>query len=279
MSFLVFVFINKNNTYTLLMLFKIRAIGSLLSIFAHFASDLIELIIMISFVLPVYNCYDKLILKLPELIRILQAANIRYEIIIVDDGSQLKEDVKRYLNQNCKLLVNQRNYGKGYSVTRGIVAASGDYIIFMDGDFPFDLEVIERLYNKIQQPDIDMIIGDRTMLGSSYTQASTLRYAGSKVISFIVSSFVTKGYYDTQCGLKGFKKKVAKDIFSRLTINGFSFDVEVIFIAIKRKYRIERIAVVVKKQLSSNVIIVLHGIEMVINFIRIEINYRLGKYN
>ncbi|MEJ7671658.1 MAG: hypothetical protein WKF59_02865 [Chitinophagaceae bacterium] len=54
---------------------------------------------------------------------------------------------------------------------------------------------------------------------------------------------------------------------------------EVIFIAIKRKYRIERIAVVVKKQLSSNVIIVLHGIEMVINFIRIEINYRLGKYN
>ncbi|MGI8584557.1 MAG: glycosyltransferase [Chitinophagaceae bacterium] len=234
---------------------------------------------MISFVLPVYNCYDKLILKLPELIRILQAANIRYEIIIVDDGSQQKEDIKIYLNQNCKLLINQRNYGKGYSVTRGIMAASGDYIIFMDGDFPFDLEVIERLYNKIQQPDIDMIIGDRTMPASSYRQASMLRYAGSKVISFIVSHFVTKGYYDTQCGIKGFKKNAAKDIFSRLTIDGFSFDVEVIFIAIKRKYRIERIAVVVKKQLSSNVIIVLHGIEMVINFIRIEINYRLGKYN
>lgn len=234
---------------------------------------------MISIVLPVYNCFDELLLKLPELKRILRSLNPQYEIIIVDDGSDHKTVIKDLLDENCWVLINEKNSGKGYSVRRGMAAASGDHLIFMDGDFPFELEVIERIFKRLQLPDVDIIIGDRTLPGSSYSEATWLRSAGSKVISFIVSRFVTKGYYDTQCGIKGFKKDVAQDIFSRLTINGFSFDVELIYVAIKRNYRIERIAVTVNKQLSSNVKVIIHGIEMVINFFRIKINYSLGKYN
>lgn len=234
---------------------------------------------MISIVLPVYNCYDKLLSNLPELKSVLRNLNTRFEIIIIDDGSEYKPDIKMHLDDNCSLLVNPANFGKGYSVKRGMLAAAGDHLIFMDGDFPFDMDVVERMYKKLQLPAVDIVIGDRTVAGSSYSEATWLRSAGSKVISFIVSRFVTKGYYDTQCGIKGFKREAALDIFSKLTINGFSFDVEVIFIAIKRKYRIERVAVTINKQLSSNVKVIIHGMEMVINFFRIKINYRIGKYN
>lgn len=237
-----------------------------------------QIFTMISFILPVYNCYDKLLQRLPELVKTLDDLGATYEIIIIDDGSEQKADISSHLNDKCKLLINKKNYGKGYSVKRGMLDASGDHLFFMDGDFPFSLEVIPAIYDKMQQAGIDIIIGDRTMPGSSYTEAGFLRSAGSKIISFIVSSFVAKGFYDTQCGIKGFKKDVAKDIFSRLTINGFSFDVEVIYIAIKRKYRIEKIAVKVNKQFSSNVKVIFHGVEMMINFLRININYRLGKY-
>ena len=216
---------------------------------------------------------------MPGLVKALDNLNTPYEIIIVDDGSQQKPDINMYLHQNIKLLVNKKNYGKGYSVKKGMLAASGDYLFFMDGDFPFELDVIERMFIRIQQSAVDIVIGDRTTPGSSYSEAGFLRSAGSKIISFIVSQFVTKGYYDTQCGIKGFKKEIAKDIFSRLTINGFSFDVEVIFIAIKRKYRIEKIAVKVNKQFSSSVKVIVHGVEMMMNFLRINLNYRLGKYD
>lgn len=234
---------------------------------------------MISFVLPVYNCFDKLSAKLPELIMQLDDAGILYEIIIVDDGSSNKIDISYCLNSQCKILVNDKNCGKGYSVKRGIMAACGEAIIFMDGDFPFEPEVIEHACSEIQSPEVDMIIGDRTLPGSSYKEAPFIRSAGSKIISFIVSRFVTPGYYDTQCGIKGFKREVAKDIFSKLTINGFSFDVEIIFIAIKRKYTIKKIEVKVVKQLSSNVKVIFHGFQMLINFFRIKINFSKGRYN
>lgn len=228
--------------------------------------------------MPVYNCYDKLKLKLPKLIKVLDNLHTQYEIIIVDDGSVPGADFQKEVIDNCKILVNDRNYGKGYSVKRGVMAASGDYIIFMDGDFPFDLEVLPGLYNKLQQQNVAIIIGDRTMPGSSYREASPLRSAGSKIISFIVSRFVTSGYFDTQCGIKGFKKGVAKDIFSMLRINGFAFDIEVLFIAIKRKYKIEKIKIKVEKQLSSNVKVIFHGVGMLIDIFRIRLNYILGLY-
>ncbi|MEO7292116.1 MAG: glycosyltransferase, partial [Ginsengibacter sp.] len=178
---------------------------------------------------------------LPALINRIELLKIDYEIIIVDDGSEKPVTISEYENDRCKLLTNKKNYGKGYAVKRGILHSSGDEIIFMDGDFPFNLSVIDIACKSIIQPGIDMIIGDRTLPTSSYARVPIIRFFGSKIISFIVSRFFTIGYYDTQCGIKGFNRAIALNIFSKVTINGFSFDVEVIFIALKRKYRIEKI--------------------------------------
>ena len=182
------------------------------------------------------------------------------------------------MNEHCKLLVNDKNQGKGYAVKRGMEQATGDEIIFMDGDFPFDLSVVETAVATLSKPGVDMIIGDRTLAGSSFAEVPFIRAAGSRIISFIVGRFITPGYYDTQCGIKGFKNAVARGIFSRLTVTGFSFDVEVVFIALQKKYNIEKIPVKVEKQLSSNVKVVFHGFEMLWNFFRIKIHAAKGGY-
>ncbi len=107
---------------------------------------------MISFVLPVYNCFEKLISMLPALINRIELLKIDYEIIIVDDGSEKPVTISEYENDHCKLLINKKNYGKGYAVKRGVLHSSGDEIIFMDGDFPFDLSVIDIACKSIIKP-------------------------------------------------------------------------------------------------------------------------------
>lgn len=227
---------------------------------------------MISFILPVYNCYSSLINGLPSLIKILDGFAEPYEIIIVDDGSQDKTDISGAINKHCILLYNDKNYGKGYSVKKGVMYASGESIIFMDGDFPFDLDVVELSYKELKKPGVDMITGDRTLLASTDEHVKFMRSTGSKIFSFFVSKFFTDKFNDTQCGIKGFKKVVARDIFSELTIKGFSFDLEVFYIALKRKYNIIKIPVIVNKQLSSNVKLVFHGSEMIVNLFKIKLN-------
>ncbi len=208
----------------------------------------------ISIILPVYNCvtaFKKSIGTLREILFTLAEDN---EVIVVNDGSEIDyEEINECaVKNNCALITYRQNKGKGYAVTQGIKAASGKYIIYMDGDFPFDLSVIKIAYKNISRQGVDMIIGDRTLPASSYAEAPFIRSAGSKILSFLVSNYVTPGFYDTQCGVKGFKRNVAQDIFSQLTISGFSFDVEVIFIAVKKKYTIIKIPFKGKKEIFIN---------------------------
>ena len=91
--------------------------------------------------------------------------------------------------------------------------------------------------------------------------------------------FFAKKFDDTQCGIKGFKREVARDIFSVLTFNGFSFDVELLYVALKRKYEVKKIPVTVNEQLSSTVKLIIHGFEMIWSMWKIKMNDSRGIYN
>ena len=200
---------------------------------------------MISFVLPVYNCYSEFEGSLPEFIQYMKQLNDPYEVIVVDDGSDEGECFKRLAEgYQCVYIRNEKNSGKGYSVKMGFSRAHGDLLIFMDGDFPFHLDVIRRVIDAFQDRSTDIVIGDRTLAGSDYEKKIPfMRQLGSKSLSFFAGNYFTPGYYDTQCGIKGFRRPVAESIFSVTTVNGFSFDIEVLYIALKRKYTVERVAV------------------------------------
>jgi dolichyl-phosphate beta-glucosyltransferase len=233
---------------------------------------------MLSLVLPVYNCFEELNAKIPVLIECMGNSDINFEIIIVDDGSSEKSPVTYSEYLQVRLITLKKNMGKGYAVRQGVLSANGDCIIFMDGDIPFGIDCVNSAYAVLNQPKVDIVIGDRTLVDSKFEQSSFMRQMGSKIISFFAGRFITPGYFDTQCGIKGFKKDVARDIFSVSKVHGFSFDIEILFIAIRRKYVIEKIPVIVNKQLSSNVSIFFHGFEIILNFFRIPINYAMGYY-
>jgi dolichyl-phosphate beta-glucosyltransferase len=234
----------------------------------------------ISIVLPVYNCTGNLEEGLAALLPYLQQYPYKYEIIIVDDGSANKEAIIEIANRfGGRYLGNVVNQGKGAAVKKGVLSATGDRIIFMDGDFPFHLSAITCMIQALEPGHNQVVIGDRTHTRSQYPKnIEPYRKLGSKLLSFLVSNFYIYGCKDTQCGIKGFTAQAGKAIFEKVTISGFAFDLEVLFIAKANGMRIDKIPVQVLDQKSSSVKVVRDGLLVLYNLLRLSVNKVTGIY-
>ncbi|MFC2101089.1 glycosyltransferase [Bacteroidota bacterium] len=235
---------------------------------------------MLSLIIPVYNGAEILRRQLPSLIEYLKDIPHEYEIIIVDDFSANPELTKEVAEEfQCIFLINDTDFGKGGAVRKGMLHAKGDYRIFTDSDVPFEHEAIEHFVQYLEFKEFDIVVGDRTLPESEYfDEISRNRKIGSAIFTFIVGRFITTGLFDTQCGLKGFRAAIAEDLFSVGRINGFAFDVEVLYIALKRNYDIKRLPVRLRSNESSTVKVFSHGIRMVMDLFRIKIFHVMGKY-
>lgn len=235
---------------------------------------------MISYILPVYNCSREFEAGLPVFVEVVKGLGYPFELVVIDDGSLDGAEVRRAAEAfGCVYVRNERNRGKGYAVKRGMGLAKGELLIFMDGDFPFQPDVAGRMIRVLEQGGYEMAIGDRTLEDSRYAKdIPFMRKAGSTVLSFIAGHFFTPGFYDTQCGIKGFRREAAMRIFGVMTLSGFSFDIELLHIALKNGFSIARVPVETKKQLSSNVRILIHGTGMLGALLKITFNDLFGRY-
>ncbi len=215
----------------------------------------------VSFVLPVYNCANELKEGLPIFIDYLDGFLQQYEIIVVDDGSLNAQSIVDTCNQfRCNYIRNEPNRGKGYALRTGVSKASGNIILFMDGDFPFELQSIEKMVNILSDGRADITIGDRTLPGSIVSEnLTTSRKLASNVLSSLLTMFKITEFRDTQCGLKGFTRKVSEQVFSSLRENRFGFDIELIYIAQKKGMCIITVPVKVIDQKSSSVNVLRDG--------------------
>jgi dolichyl-phosphate beta-glucosyltransferase len=202
------------------------------------------------------------------------------ETIIVDDGSNDEGKTKQVaLKYACKYISYAKNKGKGGAIRYGMQNSSGDIKIFTDADIPFESEAFDAIINELTTKNYEIVLGDRTLNESNYFgEISNNRKFGSNLFTFLVKSIINIGVFDTQCGLKGFKKQVANDIFSVTQINSFAFDVEVIFIALKRKYSIKKIAVCLRSKEGNSVSLLKHAPKMLADLFKIKLNYAQGKY-
>jgi dolichyl-phosphate beta-glucosyltransferase len=237
---------------------------------------------LISLIIPSFNAATILKNQLPGMIGYLKFKNINYEIFIVDDGTKDNGYTKKVADDfNCIYLKNEKNLGKGSCVRKGILNSRGEYIIYTDADIPFDYDAIEKFIYYMDFKEFDMVIGDRTLPESHYyEEMSFKRNLSSRLFTFIIGRFVTGGFNDTQCGLKGFKSSVAMDIFSVARINGFAFDVEVLYIALKRNYDIKKLPVKLrlKNNSGSTVKIFHHSVLMLFDIFRIKFLQLKGIY-
>lgn len=236
--------------------------------------------VTLSIVLPSYNDGELLARHVPGLLDYLQQLGVSHEVVIADDGSKddgRTRDVASELG--CRYVANPVNQGKGAAVRRGMKSASGRFRIFTDADVPYELESIERFLWYLDFKEFHMVAGDRRLEQSSYfTEVPLWRRLGSHVYSFVVGRFVASGWFDTQCGIKGFRGDVADDLFGVSRISRFAFDVELLYIALKRNYDIKRLPVRLRCQEGSSVRMIRDGMAMVRDLAVIRWHQFAGHY-
>ena len=200
-----------------------------------------------SIVIPAYNEEERLPSTLEDTLAFLDQKGVEYEVIVVDDGSSdgTAELVQKFAKNSprVRLLTYPKNRGKGYAVRLGMLNARGNVVLYADADGATPIEEIERLQRAVDQ-GAEVVIGSRAMY-SKETQVKTVihRKILGRVFNGVVNFVVVPGIADTQCGFKMFPRAVAQDIFSRQRSEGFSFDVEVLFLAGKLGYKITEVPI------------------------------------
>ena len=197
--------------------------------------------IELSLIVPAYNEQNLISVTIETLVQFLQVRFEGYEILVVDDGSTDDTvNVVRRISEarpSVRLLEQVTNQGKGCAIQRGVLESRGEYILFMDADLPYDLAAVDVFMTALRSK-YDLAIGSRHMQGSKIRGVPALRYLSGQIFSLLVAVLMFPGIRDTQCGLKGFRAEAARQIFKRITIRKFGFDVEALYIARKRKYAI-----------------------------------------
>lgn len=236
----------------------------------------------LSVVIPAYNEERRLPSTLESVYAFLSEHYQDFEIVIVDDGSidhtvDVVDEFARH-HDGVRLITYSPNQGKGFAVRKGVLNAKGDLILIDDADGSSPIEEVTRLEEAIAL-GADVAIGSRNKPDPSRVVKTHLhrKYIGN-TFNLIVQSLLLPGIYDTQCGFKLFKKSVAQDIFSVSVLNGFAFDVEILYISRLRNYRIEELAINWTNVAGSKVNVVVDSLLMFLEVIGITGRKWLGMY-
>lgn len=229
----------------------------------------------ISVIIPAYNEEQRIEQSIMPIYKYLNDNFKNYEVIVVDDCStdNTLSVVMKYANDNLRILRNEINRGKGFSVKRGILSAKYPLCLFSDSDLATPIEELERFAEQINNHNYDIVIASRNLVKSNVINKQPLyRQIVGKIFPVIVKLMLFDGFKDTQCGFKLFRTDVAKKIAQMQSIDRFAFDVEMLFIAKKMGYRIKEMPVVWIDKDGSTVRPMRDGFTMITDLIKIAFN-------
>ena len=245
----------------------------------------------LSVIVPAYNeepNFQKEILD--EVPKYLEKQNYSYEVLIIDDGSEdetakLAGDfAQKY--KNIQVIKNPHQ-GKAETVKTGVLKAKGNLILFTDFDQATPISEVEKLLPFF--PEYDVVIGSRQLPGAKREKEPFYRHLMGLVFNLVVQAIAVRGIWDTQAGFKCFKGNVAKKLFEKLKVYGkgkkvkgalvTAFDVELLFIAKKRGYKIKEVPIIWHHMATSRVNPLKDSLRMFRDVVKVRLNDLRGVYN
>ena len=211
----------------------------------------------LSVIIPAYNEEKRITKTLLSVEEYLKRQPYNYEILVVSDGStdSTIEVVSRLKEQisSLRIIDNKKNHGKGFVVRQGMLEAVGDIRLFMDADNSTNIDQVSKFLPYFQQ-GYDVVIGSRRAVGSVIVvKQSGLREFLGWVFRLIVRILVPLGVSDSQAGFKAFSKKTTEAVFAKQTIFRWAFDVEILAIAKKMRFKIKETPVIWANDAQSHV--------------------------
>jgi dolichyl-phosphate beta-glucosyltransferase len=189
----------------------------------------IDVSIILPRFLESFEIVEATLRKIPEIRK-----HLSIELIVVNDatGNHYHDKVVRRIResfQDVMLISNGRNFGKGFSVRRGVDVARGKYIFYSDIDFPVSCSDFFEAHKILANDEADLVIGERYSLNP--IRANSYRAYTSRMFVRLFNALFDPRIVDTQCPFKMFKAEVAKEIFASQRLNGYAFDAEVLYLA------------------------------------------------
>jgi dolichyl-phosphate beta-glucosyltransferase len=235
----------------------------------------------LSIIIPAYNEERRLPTSLEQVDRFVTAQSYPIEVIVVNNNSRdgTRRIADEFAAQHSYVRVlDQPRQGKGAAVQKGMLDGAGEYLFICDADFSMPVDEI----SKFMPPNADaydVAIASREAPGARRVGEPEYRHLMGRVFNFLVRVLAIPKIHDTQCGFKVFRRAAARDVFTLQTIDGWGFDVEVLFIALRHGYQLIEVPITWYYKPQTKISPLRDSINMVVEVMRVRLNGWRGKYD
>lgn len=245
----------------------------------------------LSIVVPAYNEEARIGPTLSSILAFARGFARPVEVLVVDDGSTdrtaavARDSVAAEVapagapSVDFRLIANEVNRGKGFSIRRGVLEARGDVVLVSDADLSTPIQEATRLLQILERTGRGLVIGSRAVPGARVeVHQSLLREMMGKTFNGIVRLVTGLPFYDTQCGFKLMTRREATPLFEVARIDGFGYDVEILYLATRRGLPVQEVAVTWRNAPGSKVGLLTDPMRMLRDVLRVRRLDRKGLY-
>jgi glycosyltransferase involved in cell wall biosynthesis len=237
----------------------------------------------LSVVIPAFNEESRLGPSLTRIERYLRQQRIDAEILVVDDGSTDSTAgvaAQQLKGHRGRVLRSPENCGKGHAARRGFHEATGRWILMTDADLSSPIEEYAKLAAAAPDRDLDIALGSRALSESRIEKRQNpLRQSMGKTFNLFVRLLTGLPFRDTQCGFKLLDRSRTEPLFEKMRVDGFAFDVELIFLAQRFGLSVAEVPVIWRNDERSSVGLVTDPARMLFDLMLIRWRFRRGVYN
>ena len=237
----------------------------------------------LTIVVPAFNESSRLRSSLGNIRSYVESKPFSLEVIVVDDGSSdrtrdlLAEFGKHF--PALRVLLNEQNHGKGYTVRRGVLEARGEIVAFADADLSAPVEDVDQLLLALESSGADAAVGSRVLKRELVgVHQPWFRELGGRLFNLLVRLLTGLKLRDTQCGLKLFRRSTTRRAFELQRVEGFGFDPELLFLIERLGGKVVEVPVHWNDDPATKVHFLRDATRMALELVQLRCRWALGKY-